>query len=327
MSTHAVEVIRIDSIEPHPNADTLGLVRINGFTCAVRLGAFQPGDLAAYIEPDYIVPETPEFEFLGKHRRIKVRKLRGTYSMGLLVRAPDGASLGDNVMDVMGITRYDPEIKFQGVSMGPQMAESPHSSLGSIPKYDLESWRRYGRLLVDGEDVYVTEKLHGTNARYAWRDGRMWCGSRTQWKAQDPGCLWWRILETEPWITEWCKESPYTVLYGEVFGQVQDLQYGAAKGQTWFRAFDVLHGIEFLPSSIFHSGDGILWKTPMKRVPLVYKGPYSAELVETLAVGDSTFCPGQVAEGIVIKPREERYDARLGRVALKLVSNRYLERT
>ena len=49
----------------------------------------------------------------------------------------------------------------QTVSMGPQDHEEPHESLAQIPKYDLENWRRYSKLLNDGESVYVTERCTG----------------------------------------------------------------------------------------------------------------------------------------------------------------------
>jgi hypothetical protein len=71
MSTHEVRVHRINEIEKHPNADRLGLVRIDGFTAIVRLGDFKPGDLAAYIEPDYVVPDLEQFTFLKGKLRIR----------------------------------------------------------------------------------------------------------------------------------------------------------------------------------------------------------------------------------------------------------------
>jgi hypothetical protein len=36
MSDHSVKVIRIEALEPHPNADTLSIVRIGGFQVLVR---------------------------------------------------------------------------------------------------------------------------------------------------------------------------------------------------------------------------------------------------------------------------------------------------
>ena len=64
MSTHKAEVICIEEIKSHPNADSLGLIQIEGFEVCVRLGDFKIGDLALYIEPDSVVPDTKEFQFL-----------------------------------------------------------------------------------------------------------------------------------------------------------------------------------------------------------------------------------------------------------------------
>ena len=102
MSTHRVDVIQIDTIEPHPNADTLGLVHIDQFVCAVRLGEFQPGDLAVYIEPDYVAPDTEQFEFLGKPGVSRSVSCVVSTHQGLLVPAPPGSRVGDDVMESWG---------------------------------------------------------------------------------------------------------------------------------------------------------------------------------------------------------------------------------
>lgn len=320
MSTHAIPVIQIESIAAHPNADALDLVQVEGFTCAVRRGDFREGDLAVYIEPDYVVPAEGPFAFLsrdGKPSRIRAKRLRGVWSMGLLVPAPAGASVGDDVMEALGIVRYEPTM---AVSTSTE-AESPHPSLAHVPKYDLENWRRYRHLLEPDERVIATEKIHGANARYAFRGGRMWCGSRTQWKREDERDLWWRALAAAPWIRTWCEAHPTAVLYGEVYGQVQDLRYGTRPGEVRFRAFDVLRSDgTFLDASAFAEA-----LTAEERAPIVYDGPNDPERLEALALGDSQIGP-HLAEGIVIKPARERADPRLGRVAMKLVSNRYLER-
>ena len=322
MSTHRVDVVRIENLSAHPNADALDLVQIEGFTCAVRRGDFAIGDLAVYIEPDYVVPPEGPFAFLsgdGKPVRIKAKKLRGIYSMGLLVPAPEGVVAGDDVMERLGIVRYEPQMS---VSAGGEV-ELPHSSLAHTPKYDLESWRKYRHLFAPDEIVVVTEKIHGANARYAWRDGRMWCGSRTQWKKAADSSLWWQALAQNPWIEDLCRKWSDSVIFGEVFGQVQDLKYGAKPGQVMFRMFDVLSAAHGWLDAEF-----LINRFPPEHVaPLVYFGDHSPDAMEKLALLDS-LVPGakHCSEGIVIKPARERNDPHLGRVALKLVSNRYLER-
>ncbi|MFN7976285.1 MAG: RNA ligase (ATP) [Acidobacteriota bacterium] len=316
MSTHRVDVVRIKDIERHPNADALDLVKVFGYTCCIRRGELAEGDLAVYVEPDYVVDSTrPEFAFLAGHERIKVRKLRGIYSQGLLIKAPPGMSEGQDVMEHYGIRRYEPPMP---LSTG---GESERPPAGFFPSYDVESWRRFGDTLVEGEEVVVTEKIHGASARFAFRDDRMRAGSRTEWKVEDPRNLWWQALERNPWIEPFCRAHPDMAVYGEAFGRVQDLRYGAGKNDIFFRAFDVLSLDRWLD---FDELAAIL--PDDRRVPVVFRGPY-ARALESLAEGPTMISGADhVREGIVIRPVKERTDPELGRVQLKIVSNAYLER-
>jgi RNA ligase (TIGR02306 family) len=173
MSTHAVNVIRVERMERHPNADKLDLVHIDGFTCAVRRGDFNAGDLGVYIEPDFVVPtDRPQFAFLGENKRIKSRRLRGVWSQGLLMPLSDfpgllGVKAGECVMERLGITRYEPPMVGEhraprnGSKLGNNGAERPHASLANVPVYDLENLRKHNNELEYGESVVVSEKLHG----------------------------------------------------------------------------------------------------------------------------------------------------------------------
>ena len=318
MSTHKVEVVRVGEITKHPNADSLGLVQIWGFTAIVRLGDFQPGDLAVYIEPDYVVPEGGPFAFLGDKRRIKAKRLRGTWSQGLLIHAPEGAAVGDDLMEQLGITRYEPPMQFGTDSD----AERPCAALAYTPKFDVESLRRYLDVFAAGEPVVVTEKIHGASAKYAFCEDRMWCGSRTQWKREEGKSIWWRALVLAPWVETWCRANEDRVLYGEVFGQVQDLKYGAENGEVFFRAFDVLEGNRWLDSATFRAAlPDPLWQA----APVVYEGGFDFAALQELSRGDSRIA-AHLMEGIVVRPFVERTHPEIGRVCLKLVSDRYLER-
>src|SRR3990172_141849 len=109
MSRNKVEVVRLGPIVKHENADTLGIVKIWGYTAITRLGDFKEGDLAVYVEPDYVLPDKPEYEWLKGHLRIRAKRLRGVWSQGLLLKAPPGSKEGDDVMALLGIERYVPK--------------------------------------------------------------------------------------------------------------------------------------------------------------------------------------------------------------------------
>jgi len=112
-------------------------------------------------------------------------------------------------------------------------------------------------------------------------------------------------------------------VYGEVFGQVQNLKYGSTDGKIFFAAFDILRGNQWLDFDEAHAIGA-----PLPWVPLVYRGPFDKEKIIELAEGDSSY-PGanHYREGVVIKPVNERTDRRIGRVQLKVVGNRYLSKS
>jgi len=329
MSTHAVNVIRIPVVEKHPMADTLGMVKIGGYTCVTKLGGFVEGDLAVYIEPDYVVPEgRPEFAFLDGHNRIKARKFRGVYSHGLLIPAEPDMHEGQDVMERLGIVRYEPVLEGDA-------DEVPHPSLSGLSAYDVENWRSRSKnaepglarawrdLFTPGEEVIVTEKIHGESARFCWREGRMWISSKNRWKLLDSATSWARALRDNPWLTSWCRDHEDSVLFGEVHGHLKGFDYGVPRGKIGFRAFDrKILGVWQDARDFVCSGE----LETMGMVPLIYAGPYNHALMEELAEGDSLIGK-HMREGIVIKPAVERLDPELGRVMLKLVSNRYLEKS
>lgn len=311
-STHQVTVLKLGPLEKHPNADKLEIAKIWGYTCVTQAGAFKEGDLVAYIPPDSVVPNTPEFAFLNGHNRIKVKKLRGIVSQGFLIPAPPGVKEGDNVAEIVGVTHYDPPEPFS-------TGGDNKTPAGYRPTYDVDSFFRYSHLFKQGETVVVTEKVHGANARFACVDDQMYCGSRTGWKKESAENLWWKALKNHPEVEAFCRAHPELTVYGEVYGQVQDLKY---QGGHHIVVFDLLRGNEWVPyNEAKQIGATLPW------VPEIYVGPCDETKLRSLADGKSLI-PGanNIREGVVVKPLVERTEPEIGRVQLKIVSDAYLER-
>lgn len=356
MSLHEAKTIKLGPIESHPDPETikLGLTKVWGFQVVVNKELWKEGDLAVYIEPDTVVPLDLEvFAFLQKegkaktHERIRVKRLRGTWSEGLLIPAPEGLKEDDDAWELLKLERYVPQVNGKkgsgrasnldsdfgtggGWEAGPDRAKLPFS------KYDLENWKKFGGVFDDGEEVIITEKIHGSNGKYLW-DDRMYCGSRAGWRVEyslkgmeqekvyDRGNIWWQALEQNKWIEEFCKDNPHLVLFGEVHGQVMDLKYGAGKNQLFFRAFDMFDTSE----RIWIDNDDmyIIGCDVLQFAPILYRGPYSKEKVLECTDGPSMVPEANhIREGCVVKPAKERIHPKYGRIALKNVSNLYLER-
>lgn len=325
MSKHTVDVVRIKEIKKHPNADSLGIVPVGGFSVCVALKDWKPGDLGAYVAPDSIVPtNNPLFAFLcdGKtdSARIRVKRLRGVYSQGLLVPAPDGYEEGDDVAEVLGVTHYEPPIHYTQKGECEPEPEGLH-----VPVYDIENFNRFPNIIELGECVVATEKIHGANGRFLFWDGRFRCGSRQLWKRESESDLWWMALRTCPSLMAFLEANPGTVAWGEVYGKVQSLKYGIPNGIA-LRIFDLYDA----KAGTFANADalrGVCGSWGIQTVPFLFDGGFDEVELRGLAEGKSVI-PGadNIREGIVIRPTRERWHAAIGRVQLKMISNAYLEK-
>jgi RNA ligase (TIGR02306 family) len=330
-STHKAEIVRIH-LQPHEEADNLSVVNLfGGYTCIVRTADWEEGQLAAYILPDSVVPtDRPEFSFLAKDsdnpkpHRIRVMRLRGKYSMGLLIPAPEGSQEGDDVAEQLGVTRYEPPILYK--LYGGTGGDGERPPEGFHPVYDVDSLRRYAYVFKVGELVHITEKIHGANARYCFIGGEMHAGSRTTWKRKDSKVLWWKALEAHPEVEKFCIKYPHLTVYGEVYGQVQDLQYGTGKGEVRIAVFDILNSLTHTwlnPIPAREIGKGLPW------VPVIEdEYPFMLEDILNLAEGPSLIrSADHIREGIVVKPMINRSHLDCGRINLKVVSNAYLDKS
>lgn len=296
-----------------------------------------------------------------KRRRITVRKFRGQWSEGLLMPLLDFVDVltnrnaytdiyeGADMSDALDITHYDPDAGTESTKGDPMHAprrKYPKTIRGwfyfllhkltgrgrkslaqevsfHLPKYDVEPLKNHRNIFLDGERVIVTEKIHGSNARFVYVDGVMYAGSRTQWKAPCSGTIWHKALRQNPWIEAWCKAHPGVALYGEVTPTQKGFDYGCADGEVRFFLFDIYDN-GWVPWDAIE-----LYELPneAERVPLLYDGPYRAQTATNWVDGFS-FVLGatHVREGNVIKSAHERRVPGLGRAQLKLISNYFLEK-
>lgn len=130
------------------------------------------------------------------------------------------------------------------------------------------------------------------------------------------------------------QNMPVYVL-GEVFGRgVQDLPYGASTGQDeaiGFRVFDIFVGRPGSPEAHYLDDaalDSVLALMGLPRVPVLYRGPFSKEVLAVWTDGKESVSGNQmhIREGVVVRPVKERRCNEIGRVQLKSVSADYLLR-
>lgn len=347
MSEFSVTVFKLEKFGKAKNSDNLSIVDVEGVPVLFNTNQFSLGQLVAHVPHDAVVSlERPEFKFLDdgsgeKTFRVRAKKLRGITSYGFLVPAPDGSKPGDNAAAILGIKKYEEPVP---LSSGGETAHDP----GYAPKYtDIQKFNKYNHVLNEGEGVVVTEKIHGCNAMYLFKNNTFYVRSHKEYKRDDalcslcntaaipgnprcpePSCnrvrtvnLFWRAATLGD-LEAKLRSLEGLAVFGEIFGQVQDLKYGATKDEIFFRAFDVYdtHFGRYLDhqeaQDKVHSV-GIPW------VPELYRGPYTKEKIESLVEGKSSLADN-IREGVVIKPLAERFDEHCkGRVILKYISEQY----
>jgi RNA ligase (TIGR02306 family) len=345
MSTFTCPVVEIGKIGKHPNADTLSITHVGAFPVVFRTGEYETGDRAVFVPEESLVPVQPAWEFLWKHRTnagkeirdkdrvIKALKLRGIFSCGLLMPLPtykiqlengsmvtleeEDFVLGDDMSSTLGITKYEPPEK---VSTGGDNDPLP----GWLTVYtEIENIRKYPDVLVPGEEVVITEKIHGTNARFAAHDKQIVIGSHHNCKKQNDSNVWGKWFNRER-IDMVCATYLDLVFFGEIYGPVQKgYHYGLKEPQ--FILFDIfeLQNRQYMHWDVVKI---LAEDIGFKHATELYRGPWeSIEHAEQFADGQSTLPLAEHnREGCVIKPLVERWDETVGRVALKLIGQEYL---
>lgn len=335
MAECIVEVCRIESVSKHPNADALELAIIKGWQCVVPIGKYKAGDLVTYIPIDSMIPlEHAERWGIAKYLsgisaekqagRVRCAKLRGEPSFGVVIERENADWVeGADVKDHYGIFKYVPELKLQSGD-----AETPHPL---FPEYtDIENLRNYPNAFDEGETVFATEKIHGTNCRIGIIEGVEMAGSMSVRRKRPDDSEMERNTYWFPWTIPCVREMmealarrghQQIVLFGEVFGsKIQYLDYGA-KNALGFRAFDILLDGKFMDSENFF---GICENFHVPHVPCVYCGPFSLEAIRAASAGLTILQADHIREGVVVKPVVERTHPRIGRLAMKYIGDQYL---
>ena len=338
MSIFKVEVVKINSVTPHPNAERLDLISIEGMAYQVitAKGNLKCRDLAFYFPIDSVIPERFIDEFGIRpyySKKLRAAKLRGIFSEGLLIPVDENftGNVGDNYSEYFGTTKYEYPIPL-GMSgeiespIGHYKFPSPENlkRYASLFKSgDTSTWLADKDVLIEGEEVVVTEKLHGTNFTVLVdADGITHIGSHNYfWKNSEvnKNLVYIRAYQEN---TALQKLPPGTQVFGEIYG-VQDIKYGLKNGSIGIALFAVRRYRQFLNYIDFIE---FCEEFSLPRVPVLYIGAYSWEVVFGFNNADSVLSPDCMMEGIVVQPLVERTHPEIGRVMLKLISDRYLLR-
>ena len=369
MSTLKIPITTIKELNPHPNAERLEIALVLGYNVIVPKNVFSVGQEVIYISDgavlsdwleEYIFPADSKIKLHNK--RVRAIKLRGVLSQGILL-SPDDHNIGmvlkdknyftDDLSEVLGITKYEPPVKSLPGIMKVPANLNPYKVREFREYTDVEHGKYYDRVLQDGEPVVITQKLHGTSARYGWfprtpisfldkalnflglLPGHVFCwgsrrcqiqskpgkthgGFKDEKQGVDFGDVYTKIMHQENLKDKIPKG--YAV-YGEIVG------WGIQKGYLYncglnkhnFYVYDVMKDGKLLN---FSERMAFCEMTGLQPVPVLFQGPYSKEIVEEkLTVNTISKEPN---EGVVVEPAIDRTSPACGRIKLKWLNPEYL---
>jgi RNA ligase (TIGR02306 family) len=322
----------IYKIEPHPNADRLEVAYIIGTTAVVPKDTFKVYDMVDFFPPDVTMSEETanklgvlkylKSDTVNNVKVVKAVKIRGVVSYGIVIKSPVERVRGQDLSSEYNTGKYEPQEDKRLIS-----GDGSPKPLWCHTYTDIQHYYRNANVIVEGEEVYVSEKIHGTNNILAMDiDGTMHCGShhvmRKKIDVNNRISVYWKAEDV---VRPLLKEL-VVMVFGETYGPgVQFMHYGLK--YSAFAVFDINVGGKYLDYSEFVE---ITSKYKVPTVPIIYVGPFRKELVgewtdgHTLHAGTDNIKGFSGREGCVIKPVVERWDSSVGRVILKSVSADYL---
>jgi len=331
MERKLATVVKINDIQPIPNADAIEVATVKGWKVVVKKNEYKVGDLAVYYEIDSLLPIKPEFEFLRRSSykkmfngtegfRLRTIKLRNQISQGLLTPIPDSIlepKEGDDLTQILDIIKYEAPIPAQ-------LAGKIKGTFPSfIPKTDeirIQNFQSEVGFNPGGERVYITEKLDGTSFTCYFKDGVFGvCGRNWELTETDDNSLW-RMAKMLGLKDKLTKHGKNIALQGELIGAgINGNLYKLSDHKLFFfTGYDIDKGRRMF----FDELEWVLFGLRLEMVPVIDSNSIlpTGDIVDYMllfAENNSVINPEVGREGIVARGLEKEF-------SFKAISNIYL---
>jgi len=336
-------VVKVGVPTQIPGADNIELVMVNGWMAITKKGEYKEGDLVIVATTDAVIPQELSDSmgvtgYLRKGQRVRTVKLRGVYSECLIIPTKYIPGYGDqyyegmDMMERLGIFKYEPPVKMVEMSVSGRKIKY-HQNPNFHVYYKFPNQKNVPDMFNEEDEVVITRKLHGTNARYGivrkkkislwdrvrkffgneWVEFEYVYGSHNVEKGSDSQGFYstdvWRTIADEYKIKEklWNYVKTYftperldsgVIIYGEIYGHGIQKNYEYGLTDIKFAGFDVEINGEYKD---FTSERGILYTMDLPTVDVLYKGNWSKEEQDKHVFGNFIEGTKVPHEGIVVK--------------------------
>jgi RNA ligase (TIGR02306 family) len=336
-------VSRINEIKPIEGADNIELGVIGGWNCIIKKSEYKVGDLVVVATTDAVIPQGLSdamgvTNYLRKGGRVRTVKLRGVYSECLVIPnqfVPIGYNPeGKDLMESLGIFKYEPPVKQVQLASGRKIRYQSNPNFHIY--YKFPNLKNVQGMFNEEDNVQITRKIHGTNARYGivkktkltfldkikkffrladkWIDYEFVVGSHNVEKGSDSQGfyetnVWYEIadkynLKDKLWNYVKVRSSFETintglVVYGEIYGPGIQKNYDYGLKELEFAIFDITWNNEYENViRTHHVTENVL---RLKHVPILHTGPWSQEIQDKYVFNNMIEGTKVPHEGIVVK--------------------------
>ena len=162
-------ISKVNKIEPIEGADKIELVTVDGWTSVTTKGQHSINDLVICVTTDAVIPEDLAtkwnvINYLRNKSRVRTVKLRGVYSECILMASNNKYKEGQDLMDELSIFKYEPPIKNVQLASGKVIKYRVNPQFQIY--YKFPNQKNTPNMFNETNDVVITRKIHGTNARY-----------------------------------------------------------------------------------------------------------------------------------------------------------------
>ena len=328
----------ITSISPIEGADRIEQCQINGWNSIVQKGKHKVGDKILCITTDAVIPQSlvdmwGVGDYLRKGNRVRTIKLKGVVSDCLIIgMSLNSYKVGEDMMAEFGVFKYEPPVRNINLGGGKtrKYRDNPHFHI----YHKFPNQKNTPDMFKDGDVVSITQKIHGTNARYGlvlksrisiWDRIKKLFGNK--WVEYDfvygshnveKGSLSQGFYGEDVWLTianeykikeKLWKLAKYLgkeklgdgiIIYGEIFGPgIQGDNYTYGKSKISLELFDIELNNKYLGNVDFYGVCDLLLEMPY--VKELYYGKWNKEIQDSLV--NNKFIEGTKVphEGIVVK--------------------------
>ena len=341
-------IARINEIKAIPGADNIEQAVVGGWNCIVQKGQYTEGGLVIVATTDAVIPielshSLNVTSYLRKGQRVRTVKLRGVYSECLIIpyKFLHGKTTmgdwnlkeGDDCMKFLGIYKYEPPARQVQLSSGHKIKYKDNPNFHIY--YKFPNLKNVAGMFTEDDEVEITRKIHGTNARYGivkkgklsiwdkvrkfitrdkWIDYEYVYGSHNVEKGSDTQGFYdtdvWKTISKKYSIKEnfWkFVKSEYAtkelgsglILYGEIYGAGIQKNYDYGLSDIEFVGFDLCENGVYLDP--LNAELGIECHMQIPYVTRLYYGPWSQEVQDKFVFNNFIKDTKVPHEGIVIK--------------------------